>query len=479
MAMDIIQRGVTSGNGAEVDANNNTKVNLPTTISQAGFGSVAIEFDNGSVTGTREIYNPLISSGRRIIVGTEQSIFNEGFAGTAINTSLYNTTVASGATVAVAGGYAVLTSGTTIAAAARLITYRKFTIAMGYPLRIEMDIAFNSLPITGQSIAWGFGPFGNGFSTFAWEGVYFRISEDGTFKCEVANNGTLATSANLNFSTLVGTTSTKHFSIQVTDDHACFHINDVLVAEITLPAASNAMTYTQCLDSGIYFVNNTATATSMVIKVGGINIASIDQNTNKLWHHAISGGGGHASQGQTSQTLGTIAQFANSANPSAAVPTNTTAALGTGLGGQFWETDTLAVTTDGIISSFQIPTGSATTVGKSLYITRITLQSFVQTALTGGPYVAVWSIAYGHTAVSLATAEAAATKAPRRMAFGIQPVTSAQAVSTEVGTLIDLNLDVPICVQPGEFFQMVKKKVGTAPTAGVIAHIISIGGYWE
>jgi hypothetical protein len=48
-----------------------------------------------------------------------------------------------------------------------------------------------------------------------------------------------------------------------------------------------------------------------------------------------------------------------------------------------------------------------------------------------------------------------------------------------VGTIIDLNLDSPLVVNQGEFIQLVKKKVGTAPTVGVIAHMISIGGYFE
>lgn len=73
-------------------------------------------------------------------------------------------------------------------------------------------------------------------------------------------------------------------------------------------------------------------------------------------------------QGLSGGTMGSLASYANNANPTAAVPTNTTAALGTGLGGQFWETDTLAVNTDGIIDSYQVPAASANYSGKRLSI---------------------------------------------------------------------------------------------------------------
>lgn len=97
--------------------------------------------------------------------------------------------------------------------------------------------------------------------------------------------------------------------------------------------------------------------------------------------------------------------------------------------------------------------------------------------LTGGGYVAQWSLAFGHTAVSLATAEAAATKASRRIPLGVQAVTAAAAASTVLAT-VSQRFDSPIIVNPGEFLQTVKKKVGTAPSAGVVAHIVTFDYGW-
>ncbi len=46
-------------------------------------------------------------------------------------------------------------------------------------------------------------------------------------------------------------------------------------------------------------------------------------------------------------------------------------------------------------------------------------------------------------------------------------------------TSVSLTLQNPIFVNPGEFVQTVKKKVGTAPSAGVIGHVVSFDFSWE
>jgi hypothetical protein len=194
-------------------------------------------------------------------------------------------------------------------------------------------------------------------------------------------------------------------------------------------------------------------------------------------------------QGLSGGTMGSLANYANNTNPTPAVATNTTAALGTGLGGQFWETATIAVNTDGIICSYQVPAGSATVAGRRLKITGVTLTSYVQTAITGGPFISQYSLAFGHTNVSLATAESGSfatgtAKAPRRvpLAAFTQQVTAAQAASTIVSQPGGAGVDftrAPIYVNPGEFVAVVAKKVGTVATAGVIGHVIRFDYSWE
>ena len=176
--------------------------------------------------------------------------------------------------------------------------------------------------------------------------------------------------------------------------------------------------------------------------------------------------------------MGSLANYANNTNPTPAVPTNTTAALGTGLGGQFWETDTLAANTDGILCSYQVPAAGVGLNVRRLAIYGVKTDAFVQTVLgAGAGYNACLSIAFGHTALALTTAESATTKAPRRKALGSHSVATTAAALTQLAT-IQQQWTKPIIVNPGEFVQIVKKKIGAAPASGVIAWMIDFDFEW-
>ena len=133
-------------------------------------------------------------------------------------------------------------------------------------------------------------------------------------------------------------------------------------------------------------------------------------------------------QGLAGGTMGSLAAYANNLAPGAgAAMTNTTAALGTGLGGQFTTTATLTASTDGIVCSYQNPAGSVNQRPRTLMITGVRVQSLITAALTGGPLYWLYSLAFGHTAVSMATAEStsfanATAKAPRRVPLGIETI---------------------------------------------------------
>jgi hypothetical protein len=183
----------------------------------------------------------------------------------------------------------------------------------------------------------------------------------------------------------------------------------------------------------------------------------------------------------TNQHIGALTT-GNEANLTAAVPTTTTAALGSGLGGSFWETVTLAANTDGIIMSYQVPVGTAIAPGRTLVLRGMYLSSYVQTVIVGGPWTAEYFLAFGHTSVSLATAEAAGTKAPRRVVLPfVQQVTTAQAVQTQVAqntTFVDFG-DAPLFVNQGEFIQLCTRHLGVAGTSGTIVHKITPIYGWE
>ena len=138
--------------------------------------------------------------------------------------------------------------------------------------------------------------------------------------------------------------------------------------------------------------------------------------------------------------------------------------------------------TDGIVVSYQVPAGTVNVQGKRLRVNGIKIScanlgaAVATTATTLG-----WSLAFGHTAVSLATGEAAATKAPRRIPLGIQtwPVGAAVGAMPTNGD-VTFTFQNPVYVNPGEFIAVVAKfLVGTATASQVIWGHATLDYGWE
>lgn len=483
MALDAKILGGTSGNGAEVTAAGEVKVIGPSTYNASlnpqitgGFSNNIFEADSGSVTGAPQQRQGDISANYRQRIGIDTLLFNEQFNGTAINSALWSINLTTFAT-SVSGGFLALNSAnvTTANAVARLSSYRGFPAYGSYPLQLEIEAVYASTAVQSNTTTeLGFG-FATGV-TAPTDGAFFRYNAAGELRAVICYNSTESQSIAL---PLPSVNVRHHYTIVVGNDSVEYWIDNVLYANLVVPAGNGMALLNQNTPVLIRTYNGASVpATGVIIKIAQVNISLGDMNCMKDWGHLQAGMGGHASQGQTGMTAGTTANYANNATPTAAVPTNTTAALGAGLGGQFWSTASLAVNTDGIISSFQVPAASASSPQKTLYITRIRIDTIVQTVLAGGPFLLQWGLAYGHTAVSLATAETVTTKAPRRIALGFQSFAVTAAVGVQ-GSQIVCELDAPIVVHPGEFVQTIYKNIGTVGTAGTLAHTISIGGYWE
>ena len=485
--MAIILEGGTSGVDVDSTASKELKVALQAAEDEAGFASASSEVDAGDVLGSREMKSIEVGQDYRLRTGVDSVMFSNSFPGSAANTAIWNTSVTT-MTLTVTGGNANLNAGLSTAsgAVARLASYQTFNIYGSAGTIFAIALQRTQAPVTNNVCEWG-GFIATGTSA-PTDGAFFRLGSDGSFKCVINNNGTEATSADL-VNEINGVThnywpvdTVANFQVAIGEDYVFFWLMPQgasqyprLLAKLARPAGFGH-SMSRSLPLTVRNYNNAATSAAQVIKVSQCTVFQCDYENAMPMDKAMSVAGQHIYQGQTGGTMGTLANFANSANPTAAVPTNTTAALGTGLGGQFWETDTLAVTTDGVIQSYQNPAASSTQPGKTIVITGVKIESFVQTVLTGGGYNAVWSLAFGHTNVSLATTEAAGAKAPRRIALGNQSVASAAAALTALST-VQMTFPEGIPVYPGEFIQCVKKKVGTAPSAGVIAHIITFTGY--
>jgi len=484
MALDSVIKGTTSGNGLEVDASNRALVRLPDATTPANVGGLRMfsENDPGTVTGNVSLLSPETDVDYRLRVSQDTLMDSETFNYTAQNTGkhTYSNTTAT-ITWNTGGLLTNASSITTTTTGVSFGTYAMFPLLGSTESFCEMQASFSSQPVANTIIDFGMFLRGAANPYAPTDGAYFRLNSSGLFGV-INHNGTEATTAVLDFEY---TNSTVYsFLISYHENETRFWINNILYASIPTPvgqgqpfmAASLPFSIRHAITGGAAGGIMQFTMRDYTIGIGGLMASDkLNAITSRMFgsYQGLSGG-----------TMGSLANYANSANPTAAVPTNTTAALGTGLGGQFWETVSLAVNTDGIICSYQVPAGTVSVPGKRLVIRGVGLTSYVQTVVVGGPYVSQYSLAFGHTAVSLATAEAAAAKAPRRIPLAglTQLVTANQAVSTMVsqpgGSFVDFG-DAPIFVNPGEFVALVTKHVGTVGSTGTVAHVVTFVYGWE
>lgn len=488
--MSVIIKSGSSGNLAGVDADGNLKVTTPQVTTTAGVenpdqvGAIRMfsEVDPGTVTGEATLISPEADSDFRLRVATDTIFDDETFNYTAQNTGKHNnqtsTMTFSYGTGGLLTNSASTTSNTT---GCSIATYAMFPFfSSGVQKYDQFELSFSAQPVANTIVDWGsfHRPTSNPYAPT--DGVYFRLTSAGVFGV-INHNGTETTTSPFTFTYNNG--EVYRFLILSSNSHVEFWINDILYGTIETPVGQAQPFMSAALPialrhtiaggaaGGVFQV----TLRGYGVSVGGANIVRESGE--------IGNGMFGSYQGLSGGTMGTLANYANSTNPTAAVPTNTTAALGSGLGGQFWETASLALTTDGIICSYQVPAGTVSIPGKRLKINGIYLQSYIQTVIVGGPFVSQYSLAFGHTAVSLATAEAATTKAARRVPLPpfTQLVTAAQAVSTMVsqpgGSYMALTN--PVYVNPGEFVALVTKHVGTVGTSGTIAHVVSFVYSWE
>lgn len=487
--------GNTSGNVMEVDSSNNALVNLPFTTTagvsrgggyaNAGFAASINESDPGTITGTRDMKATELTSNFRVRQAVDQTMLNELFPGSTLNSNIWTAPVTT-STISVASGLLTLNNGASLAsgAVARVGTYRSFPILSTYPLYTTMQLQFSASPVANMVHEWGH-VIHTG-TTAPTEGAYFTINAAGELRCIVNTNGTVNQSGVLSYSTLVGTNTTHSFLIYIGLDVVTFWIDNVKVYEATLTtvAALGAQIGSGQLPLSFRSYNSgTVTGTAQLMKISSVNVTLAEMANGKQWSHIQAGASLMAYQGQTGQAaLGTTALYTNSlASGAGAVMTNTTAALGSGLGGQFTALPTLAAGTDGIMSSYQVPVGTAALPGKTLYITGVDIQGVVTTVLVGNatPVIYAHSLAFGHNAVSLATTTTTTSKAPVRIALGVESYGAAAALGA-LGQSISRDFsNSPIAVYPGEFVQIASKNIGVVTTTGTITWLVSFRGYWE
>lgn len=493
--MAVVDTGNNTAGKANVDAQYNLMVNFPghtaAGVERGGgpenAGAVVFfsENDPGDLTSTRYVRSPETDEDYRLRIALDTVLDRETFNYGSQNTGKHTYLATSlAATVSSSGLLINSANATTGNAGVSLATFAEFPCGMAATaVYVEMNASFSATVAPSNSVT-DFGLFRRGAANVyaPTDGVYFRSDANG-MKGVICNNSIETQTDVFNFTP--GINENNLYTLSVTEKEVEFWINNIRVGSLSAPLANAQLFRSATLPFAIrQGISATAsggyqmTFTDYTISMGGPNVGSgsLGQMGNRTLgsYQGLSGG-----------TMGGLTSYANNTLPTAAVASNTalTANLIAGLGGQCIETDTLAVTTDGIIMSYQIPAGAAAVQGRRLVLTGVTIDTFVQTALTGGGYNEIWVLNFGHTAVSLATTETASftsgtTKAPRKLVLGSRTVASGLVALTQLPT-IKMDLTHPVYVNPGEFIAISKKKIGTAPSAGAMYHTILLDYGWE
>jgi hypothetical protein len=222
-----------------------------------------------------------------------------------------------------------------------------------------------------------------------------------------------------------------------------------------------------------------------IFMVSDVSVSVGDIATNKTWAGQLCSMGRTPLQGQNGGTMGQTVQWANATNPTSATATNTSAAAGTGLGGLYLIGAPATSTTDIVVQSYQNPAGGVNQTPRTLIIRGIWVDVVnMGAAVATTPTTLALALAFGHTAVSLATAETgsfvtATTKAPRRLPVGAISFPTATPIGG-VSAHIAVDFEAPIVIDPGHFIALVAKPlVGTATASQTLMFVIGYNAYYE
>lgn len=463
-----------------VDANNRAKISLANSDTPTQVGSVRIisESDPGTILGTPILKAPETSDDFRLRVGIDNLWDYEQFNYTAQNTTKHNAVV-TGQTIVYSGQY-LTTNGasvTTVTTGVRIRTYRYFPIFGAGVLYLDMQAGVTAAIPTNTTIDFGFFTDAGANPFTPTDGAYFRINAAGVLG--VANYaGAEQTVVLTDFTPELN--RTYQWTITLSHNQVLFWIDDVCYGQITKSATTPQIVQASTLPVAIRHAIAGGAASSVIqFRVGAYAVTVGDINASRLWASAMAGMGLSSIQGASGMTQGQTANYVNSTIPTTAAGTNIAAAYTT-LGGQWQVAPVAGNETDIIMFGYQVPAQAAGVPAKNLVIRGVWIDGFNSGAANGATATVLqWGLAAGSTAVSLATAEAAGTRAPRRIPLGIQTLQAAAAIGTKMER-VDVNLDAPIVCEPGTFVHIFyKQPIGLATASQILRGVVGVNAHWE
>jgi hypothetical protein len=374
---------------------------------------------------------------------------------------------------------------------AYLQTWRYFPLIGTAPVCVEFTGAFTMLPTVNEIFLYGLG-----VATGAAEpvdGIWLELTSDGLKGCIRYNSGvtakkTLITGVNL--ATDLPLNSNSKYTIVIGEREIEYWIDDVLYGEQVIPTGQGQAFLSTSLPLFIQKYNNALVGSSpnSILKVGDVTVTLMDIAANKTWAGQMAGTGLglQTLDGGTFTNGAQQIQWANTALPTAAVGTNTTAALGAFLGGIFQLNAAATSATDIVISSYQNPLGGVNQTARTMYLRGIQVYLVNAGAANSAtvPTTYAVAVAWGSTSVSLAATESASFTTGTTKIRRIQPVgvigIPVNAVIGQQGTSTQFDFEAPIVVNAGEFVGVIVKILsGAATPSQVLQFVVSPNLYHE
>jgi hypothetical protein len=320
--------GNVSGNVAEVNDSNQIKV-VPETDAAANPENVgAVRFfsenDSGEATGTPYLASPETDDDYRLRVGADTLLDIETFNYTAQNTGKH--TYASSTLTITYSTSGLTTNGsgiTTTGTAATWGTYAEFPILGSTNTFLEFEASFSNAVVSNFSLDFGLFRRGGSSPYAPTDGVFFRLNASGLFGV-ISYNGAETPTPAFTFSY---TDNHKYqFIIALTQRGVEFWIDNVRYGSIKTPSGQGQPFLSATLPVSIRHANTGTTSAVLQMNVNNYSLSVggsvFNRSLSELGNAALG-----SYQGLSGGTMGSLAFFANSSNPTAAVPTNTTSTV--------------------------------------------------------------------------------------------------------------------------------------------------------
>ncbi|MCA3043810.1 MAG: hypothetical protein ING51_12430 [Rhodocyclaceae bacterium] len=484
--MAVIDSGSDSAGKANVDAAFNLKTTLPQVTTPAGVvapqyvgaARMFCENDPGTIKGTATLKSPEVSQDYRLRVGTDTVLLVDTFNATAQNTGNWSYTFNT-LTAAQPGAGTVNFStvqGTTSAHGAFMRTFQYFPLFGTAPLSVEFTFGqFTAALVTNENWLMGLG-LPTAATTEPTDGAWVRLTTAGLigeirFSGSTTQSGVLRTLGQLTVGNL------DKLAMVVGERNIEYWLDDVLLDTLDIPAGNGQPFQTTALPAFMMKYNTGAVSNTNTMRVSDLTVCILDVATSMPLAHQMAMGGKMAYQGQNGGTMGTTALLPNAtaATVVTGAALSQTVPIAVGLGGQAGIVAAVPGV-DGLVTSFQVPTGGINQTPRNLVITGIRIDAVnIGAAVATTASILQWSLAYGATGATvptLAQAESASfatgtTKAWRRIPLGVQSWVVGAAIGASAEQ-ITMPFASPVVVRPGEWVASVAKFiVGTATASQV------------